>query len=151
MEDKKRELRDWDLWGPLIFSMVISIFISMSSSAEKDDDAVFGTVYLTLFGGAALVGLNTYLVSQFSSTFLMMSIMGYCLFPFVLASAIGFFFRRIIGFIGMSIICAGAYLWAVVSARAFFGDQVKQERRNMVVYPVALYYLFFAFYVLLTF
>ena len=123
----------------------------MSSSAERDDDAVFGTVYLTLFGGAALVGLNTYLVSQFSSIFLMMSIMGYCLFPFVLASAVGFFFRKIIGFIGMSLVCTGAYLWAVISARAFLGEQVNQSRRNMAVYPVALYYLFFAFYVLLTF
>ena len=101
LKEKEDALRDWDLWGPLIFCMAMSTFISMSSSAVNDDDSVFGTVYLTLFGGAALIGINTYLVSDVSSIFLMMSIIGYCLFPFVVASAIDYFLRRFIGFIGV--------------------------------------------------
>ncbi len=90
-----------DLWGPLIFCLLMSTFISLSSSAVDDSDDVFGIVYLTLFGGAALIALNTYLVSEVASTFLMMSIIGYCLFPFVVAALCEWLFREYIGFIGV--------------------------------------------------
>ena len=44
----------------------MAMFIAMSSSAVNDENDVFGVVYLTLFGGAAVIGLNTYLVSEIS-------------------------------------------------------------------------------------
>ena len=42
----------------------MSMFIALASSRSSDEDDVFGVVYLTLFGGAAVIGVNTYLVSE---------------------------------------------------------------------------------------
>ncbi len=42
------------------------MFIAMASSAVDDENDVFGVVYLTLFGGAAVISVNTYLVSSVS-------------------------------------------------------------------------------------
>ena len=55
-----------DLWGPLIFCLTMAMFIAMSSSAVDDENDVFGVVYLTLFGGAGVIGINTFLVSEVS-------------------------------------------------------------------------------------
>ena len=110
LKEKEEKLRDCntrvmlgDLWGPLIFCLLMSTFISLSSSAVDDSDDVFGIVYLTLFGGAAIIGINTFLVSEVSSIFLMMSIIGYCLFPFVVASLAEWLLRDTIGFIGVDL------------------------------------------------
>ena len=87
----------------MIFTLLLSTFISWASSLKDDDADVFGIVYLTLFGGAAIIGLNTYLVSQVHSTFLMISIIGYCIFPFTAAALINLLLRKLIGFIGVEI------------------------------------------------
>ena len=44
----------------------MAMFIALASSAVDDENDVFGIVYLTLFGGAAVIGVNTYLVSEVS-------------------------------------------------------------------------------------
>ena len=43
----------------------MSVFVTLASSGS-DKEAAFGTIYATLFGGAAIIGLNTYLVSEIS-------------------------------------------------------------------------------------
>ena len=48
-----------------------------------------------------VIGLNTYLVSQVHSTLLMMSIIGYCLFPFVVAAFLNLVLRKVLGFLGV--------------------------------------------------
>ena len=42
----------------------MSMFIALASSRADDEDDVFGVVYLTLFGGAAVIGINTFLISE---------------------------------------------------------------------------------------
>ena len=100
--------------------------------------------------------MNTYLVSQVHSTLLMMSIIGYCLFPFVVAAFLNLVLRKILGFIGVvssdqiAVASGFAYFWSLKSASLFLGNSINEKRKYMALYPLALYYLFFAFYVLLT-
>lgn len=50
-------LRDWDLWGPLIFCLLLSLFLSMrASSAQKD--LVFSGVFSLIWLGEAVVALQ---------------------------------------------------------------------------------------------
>lgn len=140
---------DWDLWGPLLYAMVISTFICMSSSAIHEDEA-FGAIMMTLIGGAVVISLNSYLVANISAFYLNLSIIGYCLFPLALAAVANFFIRRFIGFIGMSVICVLAWAWATVASNNFLAHSFPEAKAGMLTYPVCLFYIFIAAYVLLT-
>lgn len=50
-------LRDWDLWGPLIFCLLLSLLLSFT--ARKDQrDAVFSGVFAMIWLGEAVVTLQ---------------------------------------------------------------------------------------------
>lgn len=140
---------DWDLWGPLLYSLVLSFFISISSSSVLENEA-YGTVMLTLMGGGCVITLNSYLVGNISSFYLNLSIMGYCLFPLALASVANFLLRRFIGFLGISLICGVAWVWSTVAANNFLAHSFPPAKSGMLTYPICLFYIFIASYILLT-
>jgi hypothetical protein len=78
----------------------MTAFIAMASSTSQIDQ-IFSTVYFTVFGGGVIVGVNAYLVGSEASILMMISILGYSLFPFVVASVINYLFRKIIMFLGV--------------------------------------------------
>lgn len=147
-EDKLAELRDWDLWGPLVFGIVITLFIALASSHSQTEE-VFGTIYIILFGGATIVGINAQMVGSEGSIFMMISILGYCLAPFVIASVVNYFLRKYIFMLGVSIVCGFSWFWAVKSASVFIAACCRRSRRALALYPIMLYYMFFAFFIAL--
>jgi hypothetical protein len=50
-------LRDWDLWGPLIFCLLLSVLLSFTARAEQRD-AVFSGVFAMIWLGEAVVTLQ---------------------------------------------------------------------------------------------
>jgi hypothetical protein len=50
-------LRDWDLWGPLIFCLLLSMFLSMRAP-EKQTDLVFAGVFSIIWIGESVVTLQ---------------------------------------------------------------------------------------------
>lgn len=49
-------LRDWDLWGPLIFCLLLSLLLSFSPRAQAEQkDIIFSGVFATIWLGEALV------------------------------------------------------------------------------------------------
>lgn len=50
-------LRDWDLWGPLIFCLLLSLLLSFTARADQRD-AVFSGVFATIWLGEAIVTLQ---------------------------------------------------------------------------------------------
>lgn len=50
-------LRDWDLWGPLIFCLLLSVLLSFSARPEQKD-AVFSGVFAMIWLGEAVVTLQ---------------------------------------------------------------------------------------------
>jgi hypothetical protein len=50
-------LRDWDLWGPLIFCLLLSMFLSMRAP-KKQTDLVFAGVFSIIWIGEAVVTLQ---------------------------------------------------------------------------------------------
>jgi hypothetical protein len=124
------------------------MFIALASSQNQIDD-IFGVIYMVLFGGALVVGVNSYLVGSEGSIFMMVSILGYCLAPFVVAAVVNYFLRRILMFLGMAIVCAFCWFWAVKSASVFIASCCRRSRRMLALYPIMLYYMFFAFFIAL--
>lgn len=50
-------LRDWDLWGPLIFCLLLSLLLSFTARADQKD-AVFSGVFAMIWLGEAAVTLQ---------------------------------------------------------------------------------------------
>ena len=49
-------LRDWDLWGPLIFCLLLSFLLSVPHSEQKDE--IFSGVFAMIWLGEAIVTLQ---------------------------------------------------------------------------------------------
>ena len=50
-------LRDWDLWGPLIFCLLLSLFLSRGAKADQKD-LVFSGIFAMVWIGEAVVTLQ---------------------------------------------------------------------------------------------
>ena len=99
-EDKVHELRNWDLWGPLVFCLLLTCFISMGTSSSVND--AFSAVYSTLFIGSVVIGINSYMIGVDASILSMISILGYCIFPFVVVAIVNYFLRKYLMLLGVS-------------------------------------------------
>lgn len=82
-----RELRNWDLWGPLLLCLVLSILLSLSAPAGQAS-LVFASVFVIVWAGAAVVTVNAQLLGGQISFFQSVCVLGYCIFPLVLAAGL---------------------------------------------------------------
>ena len=60
-EETLRELRDWDLWGPLLLCLTLSV-ITSSGAPNGQQSLVFASVFVIVWVGAAVVTLNAQLL-----------------------------------------------------------------------------------------
>ena len=78
-----------------------------------------------------------------------LSVLGYCMFPILLASIIYYFLNDKLHFTLQLIITGGACIWACMSAAAFMGDIVGIEKKGLGLFPICLFYFSFSCYILL--
>ncbi|KAF3899501.1 hypothetical protein GTR04_0796 [Trichophyton interdigitale] len=77
-------LRNWDLWGPLIFCLLLSMFLSMGKGDQSS--LVFSGVFCIVWIGEAVVTLQIKLLGGNISFFQSVCLIGYTLFPLVIAA-----------------------------------------------------------------
>ncbi|CAJ0584539.1 unnamed protein product, partial [Mesorhabditis spiculigera] len=76
--DRKRLLKEWDLWGPLF----ICVFLSLLLHSQGGDAAPqFTQVFSLTFFGSIVVTLNIKLLGGEISFFQSLCVIGYCLLP----------------------------------------------------------------------
>ncbi|KAF2836028.1 Yip1-domain-containing protein [Patellaria atrata CBS 101060] len=131
-------LRDWDLWGPLLFCLLLSFFISRGT--DKDDrDLAFSGIFTMVWLGEAVVTLQIKLLGGNISFFQSISIIGYTLFPLVIASllsAIG------IPFIVRIPVYLVLVAWSLAAGVSILGGSgVVRNRVGIAVYPLFVYYI----------
>lgn len=129
--------QDWDLWGPLVFCLLISVAMSMLAPNHQASQ-VFAGVFVLLWAGQAIVTLNIRLLGGNILFFHAMCVTGYCLFPIVIASILSAFVgSRIIRIIVDTILVA----WAIYSATMGLKESgVLPSRVFLAMYPVGLLY-----------
>ncbi len=147
-EEKVKELRDWDLFGPLLIAIGLTI-IMMFKGSIFDINHLFAANFLLIFIGSSLVTMNAKLVGVRYSFFFYSSALGYCLAPFIFAALANLFFGKIITRLGILLITGFCYLWCLRSITIFFQLTIIPSRKYLVLYPVCLYYLFFAWFIVL--
>ncbi|KAG2497819.1 hypothetical protein HYH03_004089 [Edaphochlamys debaryana] len=128
-------LRNWDLWGPLVFMLVLAIVLS---TGEKNASAVFAMVFAEVALGAIVLTINVILLGGELVFFQAVCLLGYCLFPLVVAAiicaAVSIKWVRIL----VTVLCL---TWASFATIPFIGNAVPQGRKSLAVYPVMLMYV----------
>jgi hypothetical protein len=145
------KLRDWDLWGPLLVCLALSILLSMKANNNpKEASAVFATVFVMVWLGAAIVTINAKLLGGVISFFQCVCVLGYCIFPMVVASLLITIFRIFLGNIPLLnlVWVVLAFLWCTRASTIFIGQFIQRSRRELAVFPVFFFYSFLGWMVL---
>ena len=57
MNEIKKEVRNWDLWGPFLFTIILSVVLSIATSAE-DKTLLFEIVFVIVWLGGGIIAIN---------------------------------------------------------------------------------------------
>lgn len=118
-EEKVKELRDWDLFGPLLIAVTLTLIMILKGSIANADH-IFAANFFILIFGSIIVTLNAKLVGVKFSFFFYVSALGYSLAPFIGAALVNLFLGTIITRLGVLLSTAFFYLWAIRSITVFF-------------------------------
>ncbi|KAI8638660.1 Yip1 domain-containing protein [Parasitella parasitica] len=141
-------LRDWDLWGPLLLCLTLAIVLSVRAP-DNQAVAIFTSVFVIVWLGAAVVTLNAKLLGGAVSFFQSVCVMGYCLFPIVVSAIVATFVRLIWVRLPVSIV---TFAWSTFASIGFMSDSQThlEKRRALAVFPLFLFYFVIAWLVLLS-
>jgi|EP01044_Picomonas_judraskeda_P000682 protein YIPF6 len=145
-DEMKAELRNWDLWGPLVICMLLAILLSIWSPADQAATvfcAVFGIVWV----GAAVVTLNAQLLEGRISFFQSVCVLGYCVFPLCISALFCQLCQLLLaeGVLWLDMLLRSTFVvaggaWATRASSAFLTDVVPEKRRALAAFPLSLFY-----------
>jgi len=98
---------------------------------------VFAAVFVLVWGGAAVVTINAQLLGGKVSFFQSVCVLGYCVFPIVVASFLCLAWGN---HIYRGIIVALAFAWATRASVVFMSQLVNPDRKVLAAYPTLLFY-----------
>ncbi|KAI0482873.1 Yip1 domain-containing protein [Xylariaceae sp. FL0804] len=131
-------LRDWDMWGPLVFCLLLALLLSLRSK-EDQRDRVFSGVFAIVWVGEAVVTLQIKLLGGNISFAQSVCIIGYTLFPLVIAALLSALGLPTIARIPVYLVLVAWSLAAGVSILG--GSGVVRNRVGIAVYPLLVFYL----------
>ena len=67
-EEKRREIRNWDLWGPFFFCLMLATVLSIATKAD-DKTLLFEIVFCIVWLGGAVIAINGQLLGGTISFF----------------------------------------------------------------------------------
>jgi protein YIPF6 len=145
-----KELKDWDLWGPLVLCLTLSVILSFKAPPNQAS-LVFAAVFCAIWVGSTIVTINAQLLGSTISFFQSLCVLGYSIFPLTLSAFIVGFLRLFFNtwlLIDCIIIFIG-YVWAIRTSSVFMSLYIKSERRFLALYPVIFFYMFMSWMILL--
>ncbi|KAK6350900.1 hypothetical protein TWF718_004083 [Orbilia javanica] len=131
------EIRDWDLWGPLLSSLLLSLLLSIAASNEQTTN-VFSGVFAIVWIGEAIVTLQIRLLGGNISFFQSICVIGYTLFPLVGAALLSAVKLHPIVRVPLY---AFFFLWSLAAGVSILGGSgVVRNRVALAVFPLGLFY-----------
>jgi hypothetical protein len=144
--DGREVLRDWDLWGPLILCLALGIMLSANAPPDQSL-GVFTGVVVIVSVGSLIVTLNAKLLGGKVSLFQSLCVLGYCIFPLVVASVVSTFVHVL--YVRAPVALA-AWAWCVWASVNFFdGTRIESQRVLLAVYPLCLFYFILAWMIVI--
>jgi hypothetical protein len=149
----ERISRDWDLWGPFILCLVLSVVLA-TQAPENQKGYVFALVYICVWAGSAVATLNAALLKANISLFQTVCVLGYSFFPLVLSALAGWLVNRIlVGTPRLAIkatVIGVALVWSTKTSVGFMSGMVPEDKKTLAVYPVWLLYIAMSWIILLS-
>ena len=141
-EVKQKHIRQWDLWGPLLFTVFLACTLAINSN-DKSQTVIL--IFLIFWAGSFLVFLNSNLLGVKISIFQIFCLLGYCLFPLNISSFIFCFIKTndILKLFFIGLTC----FWSLFSVSRFLKNLANSEQRYLVLYPVILLYFFISWFI----
>ncbi|EPE06055.1 yip1 domain-containing protein [Ophiostoma piceae UAMH 11346] len=131
-------LRDWDLWGPLVFCLLLSMLLSINARADQRD-LVFSGVFAMVWIGEAVVTLQIKLLGGNISFAQSVCIIGYTLFPLVIAALLSALHLPTVARVPVYLVLIA---WAMAAGVSILGGSgVVKNRVGIAVYPLFVFYL----------
>ncbi|KAG6365969.1 hypothetical protein INS49_000145 [Diaporthe citri] len=131
-------LRDWDLWGPLIFCLLLSMLLSFNAGVDQRDE-VFSGVFAMVWIGEAVVTLQIKLLGGNISFAQSVCIIGYTLFPIAIAALLSALHLPQIPRIPVYLVLVA---WSMAAGVSILGGSgVVKNRVGLAVYPLFVFYL----------
>jgi protein YIPF6 len=151
-QDKQtiRQLKDWDLWGPLFVCLLLAIVLSIKAPTDQAS-LVFAAVFCTVWIGSTVVTINAQLLGGTVSFFQAVCVLGYCIFPLTVSALIIGCLKLIINtwfWINFLVVAVG-FIWSTRVSAIFIGLYIKPSRRFLALYPVFFFYTFLSWMILL--
>ena len=127
-ESVLEKLREWDLWGPLLVCLLLSMTLGIKSDQESAS-MVFAAVFVVIWFGAAAVTVNAQLLGGNISFFQSVCILGYCVFPLTLSAMGCLIFGYLFGSALIKIACRFGWVHMVYqSKRCLHGAGHKRKK-----------------------
>ncbi|TFY57350.1 hypothetical protein EVJ58_g7069 [Rhodofomes roseus] len=132
-------LRDWDLWGPLVISLMLGILLSIRAAPDQSLP-IFTSVVCLMTSGSLLLGGR---VSFFQG----LCVFGYCVAPLNIAALVSVFVPLI--YVRLPVTFA-AWVWCIWASVNFLdGTKLEKQRTMLAVYPLLLFYSILAWMIVI--
>ena len=141
-EQKDTQIRQWDLWGPLVLNMTLAFTLSFNT---KEKSQMTTLIFVIFWLGGVILFLNANFLGVKTSIFQMLCLLGYCLFPLNLAAIIVTLFN--FNDILRLIIVILNLFWSIYSSSDYLKIMINQDQRYLVLYPFILFYLYISWFI----
>mmetsp|Transcript_70029 Transcript_70029/g.205337 ORF Transcript_70029/g.205337 Transcript_70029/m.205337 type:complete len:218 (+) Transcript_70029:36-689(+) len=145
--DKAHGLKKWDLWGPLFLCLALGIMLSLQAETSEQAGLAFALVFIIVWVGSGIVTLNAVLLRGQISFFQSVCVLGYCIFPLVIAAFLSLLFQII--WLKLVFVIIG-FTWSTGASVGFMSELVPEDRKALGVYPVWLFYVSIAWMILIS-
>ena len=132
-------------------SIFILLFYSLLSieTDTNESNLIFEIIFVVVWGGACVISINSTLLGGKMSIFQGICLLGYCLFPLVICAVINLFLGHVLHVIIRLIYGGIAFLWCTYSSLHFVKELVPEDRKELAMYPIVLFYLFLSWFIVL--
>ena len=141
-ELKNNHIRQWDLWGPLLFNMFLAFTLSFDTKKKSQMTTL---IFIIFWVGGVILYLNANFLGVKASIFQMLCLLGYCLFPLNISAVIVTIFN--LNDILRLIIVIFTLIWSIHSSSDYLKIISNPEQRYLVLYPCILFYLYISWFI----
>lgn len=128
---------------------MVSIRVLSSATATEDKTLLFEIVFVIVWLGGAVIAINGQLLGGTITFFQSICLLGYCLFPLTLAATLNLIIGSFVPFWLKLIYVGIAFVWSTFSSIQFIKEMVPEDRKELAMYPVCLFYLFLSWFIIL--
>ena len=128
--------------------------MTLSFANSSTGGNVFVTIFIIVWVGGLVITINAQALGSNVSIFQSICLLGYCLFPIDLAALI----IKICTFLPIYVkfvICMVAFLWSSMcilicklASIGFMSQLIQNDKKMLATYPIFLFYLFLAWFVI---